>query len=126
MGKSKRSTAGFFIAPLVPAALLYLYGLMKGYGTGAVVGPALLLPIAYVAALVVGIPIYRLLDRKELRRFSTYLCSGSLIGAGFDLFFNLPAIYSGEPVPFGEICVATIYAAISAAVFWGIAVRGTR
>ena len=125
MEKSKRTVVGFFIAPVVPAVLLYVYGLAKGYGTAALVGPLLLMPAAYFAAFVIGIPIYRCLDRKGVRRFPAYLFTGGLIGAGFALMFNLPAIYLYRSLPFGEVCVATIYAAVSAAVFWGLAVRET-
>jgi len=125
VGKSTHTVVGFFIAPVVPAVLLYLYGLAKGYGTAALVGPLLLLPAAYLAAFVIGIPIYRCLDRKGVRRFPAYLFIGVLIGAGFELIINLPEIYFYRSLPFGEVCVATIYAGISAAVFWGLAVRAT-
>ena len=48
-----------------------------------------------------------------------------LIGAGIVLLPSVPAILGGQPIPFGELFVAVIYAGISAAVFWGLAVRRT-
>jgi hypothetical protein len=124
MNKFKRTAVGFLIAPMVPGALLYVYGLAKGYGTAALVGPLLLVPVAYFAAFVIGIPMYRYLERKGIRRLPSYLISGGLIGASFDLIFNFPTIYSYQSLPLGEVYVATIYAALSAAVFWSLAVRG--
>jgi hypothetical protein len=49
---------GFFVAPGVPAILLYLWGLHEGYGDSAVVGPILLVPFGYAGALVIGWPTY--------------------------------------------------------------------
>jgi hypothetical protein len=125
MGTAGRTATAFLIAPGVPGALLYVYGLAKGYGVAAMVGPLLLLPIAYFAALVIGIPMFRWLDRKGVRRLPDYLVIGGLIGASVDLLPNLPAVYSGQPLPIGEIYVATIYAVISTSVFWVLAVRRT-
>jgi len=125
MKKSNSSITGFFIAPAAPAALLYFYGLVKGYGTGAIVGPLLLLPAAYVAAFLIGIPVHRYLDRKGIYQLPAYLVGGGCIGAGFDLAINSPSIYAYHFLPVGELWVATIYAIISAGVFWCLAVRGT-
>jgi hypothetical protein len=125
MDKAGRTTTAFLVAPGVPAALLYVYGLANGYGVGAMVGPLLLAPIAYFAALVIGIPVFRRLNRKGVRRLRDYLVIGGLIGASVDLLPNLPDVFSGQPLPIGELCVATIYAVISTAVFWGLAVRRT-
>lgn len=123
MGRVKRAAAGFLLAPALPGALLYVYGLAKGYGTAAIVGPLLIIPFAYFTALVIGIPAYRWLDRKRIRRLRTYLFAGALIGAGFDLLTNLPAICSGQSLPVGVVFVATVYATLSAGVFWALAVR---
>jgi hypothetical protein len=124
MGNSMKVLAGFLIAPAGPGALLYAYGLAKGYGTGAIVGPMLLTPVAYLAALVIGIPVYRLLDRKRVQRCSAYTLGGGLIGLVGSLLLNTP-IHSFGSLPPGDLLVGTICGAISATVFWGIAVRET-
>ena len=121
MDKLIRAVVGFLVAPAVPGALLYVYGLTQGYGAAAIVAPGLLMPFGYVAALMIGIPTYICLDRKGVRGLSTYVFGGVLIGAGFDSLLNL---LTSPYVPFGEVLVATVYAAISAAVFWSLAVRG--
>jgi hypothetical protein len=126
MDKSMKVLAGFLIAPAGPGALLYVYGLAKGYGTAAIVGPLLLIPVAYFAALVIGVPLYRLLDRKRVRRCLAYTLGGGLVGLVGSLLLNTPAIDSFGYLPPGDLLVGAIYGAISATAFWGIAVRGTR
>ena len=125
MNNIGRVVAGFLVAPVAPGMLLYADGLANGYGVAAVVGPLLLIPVAYFAAFVIGIPTLRWLERHGVTGFPHYVGMGGLIGAGIDLLPNLPAICAGQPIPFGELFVAVIYAAISAAVFWGLAVRRT-
>ena len=124
--KSKRAVVGFLVSPAAPGALLYVYGLTQGYGTAAFIAPLLLMSFGYFAALVIGIPTYFCLDRKGVRGLPAYVFGGALIGAGFDSLLNLPNMYSMHYFPFGEVLMATVYAAISAAVFWSIAVRGGR
>ena len=126
MDKSMKVLAGFLIAPAGPGALLYAYGLAKGYGTAAIVGPMLLIPVAYFAALVIGIPVYRFLDRKRVHRCLAYTLGGGVVGLVGSLLLNTPAIDSFGSLPPGDLLVGAIYGAISATAFWGIAVRGTR
>jgi hypothetical protein len=125
MAKSMKVIAGFLIAPVGPGALLYVYGLAKGYGTAAIVGPLLITPVAYLAALIIGIPVYRLLDRKRVRRCLAYTLGGGLVGLVGGLLLNTP-IVSFRSLPPGDLLVGAICGAISATIFWGIAVRGTR
>lgn len=49
------------VAPGVPGILLYLFNLFMGFGDAAVVGPLILAPLGYMAALVIGIPAYLLM-----------------------------------------------------------------
>ena len=125
MNNVGRVVTGFLVAPVVPGMLLYVYGLAHGYGVAAIVGPLLLIPVAYFAALVIGIPTFRWLERRGAIGLLHYVGMGGLIGAAIDLLPNLPAIFGGQPIPFGELFVAVIYAALSAAVFWCLAVRRT-
>jgi hypothetical protein len=73
-----RVILAFLLAPGVPGVLLYLLGRFKGYG--AIVGPFLLSPFAYAAALVIGLPVYLGLRRKGMRSLAAYLLSGAAIG----------------------------------------------
>jgi hypothetical protein len=125
MAKSMKVIAGFLIAPVGPGALLYVYGLAKGYGAAAIVGPLLITPVAYLAALIIGIPVYRLLDRKRVRRCLAYTLGGGLVGLVGGLLLNTP-IVSFRSLPPSDLLVGAICGAISATIFWGIAVRGTR
>jgi hypothetical protein len=118
-----RVVAGFLVAPVVPGMPLYVYGPAHGYGVAAMVGPLLLIPAAYFAALVIGIPTFRRLERCGVIGLLHCVGMGGLVGAAVDLLPNLPAMCGGQPMPFGELSVAVIDAALSAAVFRGLAVR---
>jgi hypothetical protein len=134
MTQTGRAWVGFFVAPGVPAILLYLWGLYKGYGDAAVAGPGLLVPFAYIGALLIGLPTYIVLQRRGSHGLGAYLTLGALIGVLVAallatvealLSWNAPQYASaqfGVSVRFAVI--AAIYAIVSSAVFWLIAVRG--
>jgi hypothetical protein len=124
MDKPKKVRAGFLIAPAGPGVLLYAYCLVKGYGTAAIFGPILITPVAYIATFVIGVPMYRLLDRKRVHSCLAYALTGGFIGLVGSLLLNTP-IHSFRSVPPGDLLVGGICGAISATIFWGIAVRGT-
>jgi hypothetical protein len=135
MTHTARAWSGFLVAPVVPAGFLYLFGLLKGYGDVAIVGPLLLAPFAYAAALVIGVPVYLLLQRKGVHGVGAYLALGAAIGATVVvLMFGTEALFSWTSArehalglirnSGGYMVVAIVYAAIAAAVFWLIAVRG--
>jgi hypothetical protein len=120
-----------------PRHLALLRGRLKGYGDAAIVGPVLLAPpFAYASALVFGVPTHFLLTRKGIRRLSSYVGIGSVIGLtcvvvlklteaatswnwtpGHEYALSL-ARYSGR-----EIEIAMIYAALASVSFWVIAIR---
>jgi hypothetical protein len=119
---------------VVPAVLFYLWGLHKGYGDAAVAGPGLLVPFGYVGALVLGSPIYLILQRRGSHGLGVYLALGASIGAVVvAVMSTAEALLSGKALQYASaqiwlsvrfMVIAAIYAMISSAVFWFIAVRG--
>lgn len=118
----------------MPAVLLYLWGLHKGYGDAAVAGPGLLVAFAYVGALVIGWPTYLMLQRRGTHGLGAYLVLGALIGAVVvAVMSTAEALLSGKALQYASAhfwvsvrftVIAAIYAMISSAIFWFIAVRG--
>jgi len=98
-----------------------------GFGDAAVVGPLILAPLGYVAALVIGIPAYLIMQRKSIRSFSAYLTFGALIGLIFYVLFTAISSYPGQFIEIlarslGPILMASGYAAMASALFWVIAI----
>ncbi len=134
MTQTPRAWVGFLVAPAVPAVLFYLWGLLKGYGDAAVAGPGLLLPFGYVGALVIGLPIYLVLQRRGSHGLGAYLALGALVGVVVvAVLSTAEALLSGKALQYTSAqiwvsvrftVIAALYAMISSAVFWLIAVRG--
>jgi hypothetical protein len=134
MTQTGRAWIGFLVAPLLPGVLLYMWGLYKGYGSAAIVGPLLLVPIAYVAALIIGGPVYVLLERKGIVSLGAYIGLGVAIGLIAVMLLTLGQVLLGSPSAGGyasavikgargDVAVAMVYAAIASAAFWLIAVK---
>jgi hypothetical protein len=137
MTQAARAWIGFFVAPGVPAVLLYFWGLHKDYGDAAVVGPFLLTPFAYAAALVIGWPVYLMLQRRGSHGLGVYLVLGAVIGLALAvLMVGTEALLSWKSAREHAVgllgssgrymVVAMVYAAIAGAVFWLIAIRPNR
>jgi hypothetical protein len=131
-----RALIGFLVAPSVPALALYLIGLLFVSGWEAVWGPKILAMFGYLAALVIGVPIYVILQRKGINSLKVYLGLGALIGLGYYvLLFGIWALLSWQTYPEHTLLllknsiksggVAVVYATITSAVFWLIAIRRT-
>jgi hypothetical protein len=128
-----RTWTGFLVAPAVPAILLYLWGLFRGYGNAAVVGPLLMVPFAYAFALVIGGPVYMFLRRKGVHSLGIYVGLGAAIGLAGMLLLSGAQVLSGSASrdyanavlssARSDFVVALIYAAVASGVFWLIAVR---
>jgi hypothetical protein len=120
-----RVLIGFLLAPGVPALVLYL---VKVDSSNAPLVPLLLTPLAYVAALVLGIPVYLVLRRRRIRTLLAYVILGALIGVVFyALYFGIESFLSPLSVPKLDAAVrrgaiAAIYSAAASAVFWLIAI----
>jgi hypothetical protein len=136
MTQTGRAWIGFFVAPGVPAILLYLWGLHEGYGDAAIAGPGLLVPFAYVGALVIGLPTYLVLQRRGSHGLGAYLALGALTGVVVvAVMSTAQALLSWNALQYASAqfgvsvrftVIAAIYAMISSAIFWLIAIRHNR
>lgn len=123
MKQSRRAFLGFLIAPVVPTVFLYLFGVWTGEGNAAVVLPFFATVFGYVGAVLIGIPMYLLMQRRGLRSFRSYLLLGSLIGPIFYLVtMGLLASPGHQMQPLIAlalpILVLAVYTSITAGVFW--------
>lgn len=129
-----RALIGFLVAPGAPALLLYLVGLFFVADWEAAWGPKILASFAYLVALIIGVPVYFLLQLKGINSFMAYLILGALIGLAFYvLFFGIWALLSWQSYPEHAVLllknsvrsglIAIVYAAVASVVFWLIAVR---
>jgi len=125
---------GFLIAPGLPAILLYLLGLLFVADWEAAWGPSILAILAYLGALIIGVPVHFVLQRKGINGYMAYLILGSVIGLTiYTLFFLIWALFSWQSYPEHTIIllkdsvksgvISVVYAAISSTVFWLITVR---
>lgn len=126
MSRTARALVGFIFAPAIPGTLLYLYALSKGYGNEAVVGPVIFTFLGYIAELLIGVPVYFLLQRKGVRSLRAYALAGALIGAAFYLLFEIVTDYPGQLMirlrqSLSPVLVAATFASLSAVSFWLIA-----
>jgi hypothetical protein len=125
---------GFLLAPGVPALALYIANIK---GPDAPLLALILLPVAYAAALVLGLPTHVALRRRNISGVAAYLAAGALVGFfastlmfGLEAFFGWDsarehaiAILQNSPK---RIALAIGYALVAAAVFWVIAIRNGR
>jgi hypothetical protein len=126
-----RAVIGFLVAPVVPAIALYLLNMNA---EAAPLLPLILTPLAYAAAIVLGVPAYLVMQRRGIFSLWTYLIVGALIGLAFAvLFFGIQALLSWSSAQehaigllrnsIRSVVLAAVYAAVASAVFWVIAVR---
>lgn len=128
MTQMTRTLTGFLVAPGVPAGLLYIFNRFMGYGDGSIVGPLLLAPLGYIAAVVFGVPAYFIMRRKNISSLFAYLIFGGVLGLIFYLLFTIATSYPGQLMAvfqnsFGAMLMGGGYATVAAAVFWVIAIR---
>lgn len=127
MSQLTRTLTGFFVAPALPGALLYLYNFFwKGYGDAAVVGPFIFVLYGYAAALVLGVPVYLILKRKGIRSLSVYCLVGALIGPIFFVISEALMAYPGTFAvrlqhAYAAALAAAVYSSLAAIAFWTIA-----
>jgi hypothetical protein len=118
----------------VPALVLYLIGLLFVSDWEAAWGPKILAVLGYLAALIIGVPVYFLSQRKGINSLMAYVVLGASIGlACYALFFGLWALLSWKAYPEHTVLllknsvvsgvIAVVYATVASAVFWLIAIR---
>lgn len=133
---SLRALFGLLVAPGGPALVLYLIGLLFVSDWEAAWGPKILAVVGYLAALVFGVPVYFLLQRKGISSLMAYLIVGAAIGLlCYGLFFGLWVLTSSKMYPehalvlfknsLKPVLIAVVYATSASAVFWLIAIRRT-
>jgi hypothetical protein len=131
MAPTSRLILGFLVAPGVPACLLLLFNLFAGYGNASIVGPLLLMPLGYIAAIVVGGPVYQALKWRRIDSLHGYLVAGALTGPTFYVLFTILTSYPGTIMAVfqrspGPMLMAFGYSITSAFLFWVIAIRKYR
>ena len=87
------------------------------------------IPIAGVAALIVGLPAHLLLSRFRVRSLMAYLIAGVIAAVVFGVWFErLPV--TPHPVSWREVLRLASFALpgalLAAAIFWRVAVRPSR
>jgi hypothetical protein len=129
-----RALVGFLVAPAAPALALYLVNMNR---ESAPLLPLVLLPFAYAAALIFGVPLYLVLRRKGIGDLWAYLLLGAAIGlVSAALIFGIQALLSWSSAhehavallrnSGRSIVLAVVYAAAASGLFWLIAVRRGR
>jgi hypothetical protein len=138
MNKSRpRALAGFLVAPVVPALFLYLVQWIFVPRWEAEWGVKILVLFAYLAALVMGIPMYFVLRRNQVASMLVYTVLGAVIGlACYALFFGSLALMNWKAYPdhallllknfAGSGVMAVSYGAVASMIFWLIAIRRFR
>ena len=129
-----RVLAGFFIAPAVPALLMYLGQTIMG-GVGTYQMALFILMFGLPLSLVVGLPTY-FLGLKRVHRAWPFVCMGAVIGLmGYGLFF---ALTQYNPVYTNDLRLALLKntaslgvlgltcGALSGLAFWFVVARAPR
>jgi hypothetical protein len=130
-----RTLVGFLIAPGGPALIVYLVSMMWGSRGEATWSAEVFAVVGYGAALVIGVPLYFLLQRKGIGGLVPYLVLGGLIGLICIILGFIPYAFLGDwrgnqeqafsllKTAAGIAVPAIISGVIASAVFWLIAIR---
>ncbi|PHV09707.1 hypothetical protein [Chitinimonas sp. BJB300] len=129
-----RVVIGFFVSPGVPALFLYLIGLIFYSSWEAAWGPNILAICGYLAAFIIGVPMYFILKRKNISSLKAYLILGALVGFIFYVvFFGLWVLLSWQKFPEHALLIlkgsvrsgiiAVVYATVASAIFWLISIK---
>jgi hypothetical protein len=133
----KREVVGFLLAPALPGMLLSSYNLLGGADRLAWTFATITVVLSYLAALLVGVPCHALLQHFHVKSLFGYLAAGAALGLlGYALVFT-PQLMAAEPMTVdffvemvkgsgGFVMHAVVSGAVSALVFWLIAVRRNR
>lgn len=131
MTNTTRAAVGFLVAPAVPGVLTYIYNLWRGYDDASIVWPYIITLLGYVAALVIGVPLYLVLERKGIRSLGAYILIGAIIGAVFYVVFEMLTAYPGQHIYRLQqmppaMLLAAAYSSLATAAYWLIAIAHPR
>ncbi|MHB8426740.1 MAG: hypothetical protein ACYDGU_03090 [Acidiferrobacterales bacterium] len=123
---------GFIFAPLLPPLLVDAYSLLSNFGPRPPLVsmlPTLLsggeIRVAYTIAFFAGIPLFLWMRAKGWNQWWHYCLGGAALGslpAAWALGYD---VYSGDSLWVEAfLAVGSIYGAISAFLFWVIAIAG--
>lgn len=129
-----RALVGFLVAPGIPALALYLIQLIFVAPWEAAWGAKILALFAYLSALLFGVPVYFVLQRKQATSAMAYFALGASIGLGcYALFFGALVLFNWKAYPdhalallknsAGSAATAAVYGSIASLIFWFIAIR---
>lgn len=129
-----RALIGFLVAPGLPALVLYLINLVVVSHQEALLLAAVLATLAYLSALIVGMPVHFLLQRKSINSLIAYLILGAMIGLTcYVMFFGIEALLSLKTCPEHALLLlknsgksgvmAIAYSSVASLIFWCIAIR---
>jgi hypothetical protein len=126
-----RALLGFLVAPLAPCLIIFIIALFQGGGDGGFWFMSLVVPISYLTAAVIGLPIHLLLVKSGHASLGWYALSGiaaSLIPILF--IFVFPSISTGSasapwagilPVHYKIMAFMLLAAVTVSATFWFVA-----
>jgi hypothetical protein len=128
-----RVACGFLIAPGIPALVLYLINLRLVPSPDAQFGAVIVGILAYTAALIVGLPAFLLLRRRQPTGILGHAVLGGMLGLIFYVLI-VCVLLSGYQSPFAHAislfrsyAMSAVfgagYAAVAGALFWLIAIR---
>lgn len=130
-----RALIGFLVAPGVPALVVYVISAISSTRGEAARSSAIFAGAGYLAAVLIGFPVYFFLQRKGITGLVPYLALGALIGLicialGFAAYallidwkseyeqaFTLLKTAASIAVP------AMVSGTVACAIFWLIAIR---
>jgi hypothetical protein len=129
-----RALVGLLVAPGIPALILYLIQPIFVARWEAEWGAKVLVLFAYLSALVFGIPVYFVLQRKQVTSLGAYVALGASIGlACCVLFFGSLVLLNWKAYPdhalallknsAGSAVMAVVYGSIASLIFWFIAIK---
>ena len=130
-----RIILAFLIAPVVPAAIVFLVrGLIAGFSSVVDVTFSVVF-YGYFTALVIGVPAYLALRRTSMGALRAYAAIGALVGITGYALILLPdsistgaieswqSIYQTLMISPSVLLLAPVFGLVAASVFWSIAVR---
>jgi hypothetical protein len=128
-----RAVVGFLMAPMAPALLLVVAGLLFGQAGHWASGIAVAALLGYPIALLLGIPLHISLMSKGWNEFWIYALAGALLGAATYLMYFPPSDYA-DAVPkllerslgvdvaslseFHKVLLSMIFGVTATAAFW--------